>query len=447
MGVPVVRPGRLRLQRSPAPVRGNKSAPAIVNTCRAGRAESGRAAKSGDTRHCVNEIAPLHRAGVSPYSAQASRLEAHMLWSIHLGTVAGTAVRIHATFVLLLAFIWIVHYTSGGAAAAWDGTLFVTLIFGCVLAHEFGHIFAARRYGIRTPDVTLFPIGGVASLERIPDKPGQELVVALAGPAVNLVIAAAIILILGVTIEPARMLKLEDPAVSMAARVAGANLTLAVFNMLPAFPMDGGRVLRALLAMRLGFSRATAIAATIGQGFAFLLGFIGLFASPMLIFIAIFVYLAASSEAGQVALQETTRGLPAARGMVTDLVTLPAGATLDDAVEALLRSSQREFPVVDGAGHLRGLLTRENMIVALRAHGPAYPVIEAMMRDLPSLAHDAPLDEAHRLMRESGAPALAVLDASGRLSGLVTHENLAEMLMVRAAAPGYTFDRPAWARG
>jgi Zn-dependent protease len=150
--------------------------------------------------------------------------------------------------------------------AAIEGVVFIVLIFACVLAHEFGHIFAARRYGIGTPEVTLWPIGGVASLERIPEKPSEELVVALAGPAVNVVIAAVLLLFLGLSLDGAAMTELENPRASLLARVAAANIFLVVFNLIPAFPMDGGRVLRALLAMRMGRAEATRVAARIGQG-------------------------------------------------------------------------------------------------------------------------------------------------------------------------------------
>src|SRR5215218_11301370 len=216
-----------------------------------------------------------------------------MLWSIPIAVIAGTVVRIHITFLLFLIWIAGTQWQLGGQAAALDSVLFIVLLFACVLAHEFGHIFAARRYGIRTPEVTLWPIGGVASLERIPEKPSEELVVALAGPAVNVVIALAILLLLGATLGEAAMTELENPRAQLFARVAAANVFLVVFKLISAFPMDGGRVLRALLAMRMGRAEATRVAARVGQGAAFLFALAGLFVSPMLIVIGLFVYLAA----------------------------------------------------------------------------------------------------------------------------------------------------------
>jgi Zn-dependent protease/CBS domain-containing protein len=364
-----------------------------------------------------------------------------MPWSITLGRIAGTAVRIHVTFLILLAFIGLNHYRVGGAAAAIDGVLFITLIFGCVLLHEFGHILAARRYGVRTPDVTLWPFGGVASLERMPDKPSQELVVALAGPAVNVVIAAVLILILGATVDPQDLARLEDPSANLLARLASVNIVLVVFNMIPAFPMDGGRVLRALLAMKMGMARATALAASIGQALAFVFAFLGLFVNPMLIVIAVFVFMAASAEAQGEQIKALARGLRAQDAMVRSFESLPVSASVGEAVDALIGTSQREFPVLDASGRMVGLVTREDMIRALRTGGPEANVSESMRRDVPEAAAWSRLDEAFQKMQTTGAPAVAVTDAQGRLIGLVTPENIGEMLMVEAARPGFRFRR------
>lgn len=174
-----------------------------------------------------------------------------MGWSIRLFDVGGTVVRIHFTFFLLLAWIGAVHWLRGGPAEAVAGVVFIAILFLCVVLHEFGHVFAARRYGIKTPDVTLLPIGGVASLERMPEKPSQEIVVALAGPAVNLVIALVLVGILGARFDLSQMAQLEQAQSTLTGRVAAANVALLIFNLIPAFPMDGGRVLRALLALPL----------------------------------------------------------------------------------------------------------------------------------------------------------------------------------------------------
>src|SRR5215203_4873685 len=341
-----------------------------------------------------------------------------MLWSIPIVTIAGTVVRIHVTFLLFLVWIGAAQWRVGGREAALEGVVFLVLIFACVLAHEFGHIFAARRYGIRTPEVTLWPIGGVASLERIPEKPSEELIVALAGPAVNVVIAAVLIAVMGATPDSAAMTAMENPRAGLIPRLAAANIFLVVFNLIPAFPMDGGRVLRALIAMRAGRVEATRIAARIGQGAAFVFALLGLFTNPMLIVIGLFVYLAATAEAQHVAFNDGNRDLPVSAAMVRTFEALPPSATLDDAVDLMLRTSQHDFPVLDGSGHPRGLLTRDGLIVALRQGGAATPVLDVMARDLPFAGSREPFDAALARLNQTKAPALLILDESGRLVGL-----------------------------
>ena len=290
-----------------------------------------------------------------------------MSWSLNIGKMAGTVVRIHLTFLLFLAWIFAASYAPGGAATAWDSLVFMVLLFLCVLLHEFGHIFTARAFGVTTPYVTLLPIGGVAQLERIPGgavggiphrhrrAAGERRDHHRAGgysPARRCNRAP----------RP-RSTTLKIPLVD---RLAAVNLFLALFNMIPAFPMDGGRVLRALLASRFGYVRATEIAAAIGQFVAFALGFIGLLYNPILIFIAIFVYLAASSEAHMVALRAVSRGVPVSHAMMTQFATLTPQAHLDEAVQTLLHTSQSEFPVVDGAGKPVGVLGRGDLIRAIK---------------------------------------------------------------------------------
>jgi Zn-dependent protease/CBS domain-containing protein len=363
-----------------------------------------------------------------------------MGWSLNIGSVAGTAVRIHVTFLLFLAWIFGVSYMSGGPQAAWSGLLFMVLLFLCVLLHEFGHIFTARAFGVRTPDVILLPIGGVARLERIPEQPSQEFLIAIAGPAVNVAIAALLVLAGGASLDLNHFVSIESAIAGLVDRLAEVNLFLAVFNLIPAFPMDGGRVLRALLAARFGYVRATEIAASIGQGVAFLLGFLGLFGNPLLIFIAIFVYLAANSEAHLVAIRAISSGVPVTAAMMTQFATLTPDEHVDAAVETLLRTNQGEFPVVDSAGRPVGVLVRNDLIRALKERGPDAKVAEAMSGPLPTLGHRHCLDEAFRLLQEKSAPAVGIIDVAERLIGLVTSETIGEMLMVHRAMPaGFRF--------
>ncbi|MBM3522533.1 MAG: site-2 protease family protein [Alphaproteobacteria bacterium] len=357
-----------------------------------------------------------------------------MGWSLSLGRIFGTDVRVHVTFVLLIAWLGVAAWLRGGPAAAADAVAFIVAVFVCVLAHEFGHALMARRFGIATRDITLLPIGGVAGIERIPENPRQELLIALAGPAVNVVIATALLLLLGARIDAggsAAAFGAQD--LDLVSRLAVANVILVAFNLIPAFPMDGGRVLRALLSLRVDRARATAIAARVGQAIAFGLGFIGLFGNPILLFVALFVFLAASHESYAVALGEATRSATLGEATVTSFVSLASSADVGAAVDALLSTSQREFPVVDDAERLHGVLTRDGMIRALAEKGPRTPVVEVMERDVPIVNRRAPLALAVSKLQESGKPLIGIVDDRDRVVGLVTLENLAEYMMIRDA--------------
>jgi stage IV sporulation protein FB len=360
-----------------------------------------------------------------------------MGWSIPIFRVAGIHVRIHVTFVLLLAWLGYGYYVQGGSAEAAARLLFILLLFGCVLLHEFGHAFAAKAYGINTPDITLLPIGGVARLQRMPDKPMQELVVAIAGPAVNVAIALGLFLVIGFRGVSMNGATIEGPG--LLEKLMAINVVLVLFNLVPAFPMDGGRVLRALLATRLSYARATQIAAMVGQGCAFVFGFLGLFGNPMLIFIALFVYIGASQEATLAQMKDVSRGLPVSSAMVRDFRALPIDATLNEAVDALLATSQHDFPVVDEHGAVAGVLLRNDLISALRRNDPNLRAADVMRRNVPTVTTGTSFDEAFRVMQESNCPAVPVLDRMQRLVGLLTPENVSELMMVHAAMPKRRF--------
>jgi stage IV sporulation protein FB len=356
-------------------------------------------------------------------------------WSFLLGTYGGTEVRIHATFLLLLAFLgWQSALVEGFAAAI--GTLaFLVAIFTCVLLHEFGHVIAARRYGIHTPDITLLPIGGVARLERMPRKPSEELVVALAGPAVNVVIALGLFLGRGFTGIGGDLWD-ELRQGSFAAKLMAWNVVMVVFNMIPAFPMDGGRVLRAILAFFIDYVKATQVAASIGQAFAVFGAMVALFfaGNPLLLIIALFIFMGAGQEAAHVADQESIRGLRVRDAMVTNFQSLPHDAVLRDAVQFLVTGLQHDFPVLDERGGFRGMLSRTALISALAEHGASHPVSAVAQPCNIVLESRHQLNEALEKLRGSSCPALPVLDPlTGALVGLLTTENVAEMIMVRAA--------------
>jgi Zn-dependent protease/CBS domain-containing protein len=379
----------------------------------------------------------LRRAGRAAATAAKSRHSQSpaMKWSLRLGSVAGINVYMHWTFLLLVGWIFFSHLAQGhNVAMAVRGAVFIMAVFGCVVLHELGHALAARRYGIRTRDITLLPIGGLARLERMPEKPAQELVVALAGPAVNVVIAAALFLALAVLGALVNLFSLDLAGGSFLVNLMSVNVLLVVFNLLPAFPMDGGRVLRALLAAQMDYRRATHIAATVGQGMAILFALLGLFVlkNPLLLFIALFVYLGAQTEAEMVGVQQTLRGQSVRDAMMTRFRTLPAEATLDDAVRELLAGSQQDFPVVSGDA-LVGVLLRNDLVKAIAEGGRLARVESAMRRNCSVADPGEPLRAAFDRMRQGECGTLPVVE-NGRLVGLLTLENVGELLMIRQAA-------------
>lgn len=362
-----------------------------------------------------------------------------MRWSINLGSIAGTSIRIHLTFVLFLLWIGVSQYRLEGAAAAWDMLAFISLLFFCVVLHEFGHILMARRFGIKTRDVTLFPIGGIATMERIPREPSQELLVAIAGPMVNLVIAAVLMVALGAMITAEDLAHLDQSGSSLLMRLAAANLILMGFNLIPAFPMDGGRVLRALLAMRMGHTNATRTAASIGQGFAFILGFLGFIGNPVLIFIAIFIYIAAGAEADAVALRDVARDLTVEDAMMTSIIMIPENARIGDAVEHLLNTAMTDFPVVDQSGRPSGIVTRGAIVAALKTHGETFPIMNMMGAVEAVIREKQNLSKALDLFGTTLSPALIVTNDAGEVTGLLSRAAINDVAMIRSLQPHWDF--------
>lgn len=356
-----------------------------------------------------------------------------MGWSIRIARIAGTDVKIHLTFFLLLAWVAMTNYLSGGASGAIAGVVFIVALFACVLLHEFGHALTARLFGIPTPDITLLPIGGVARLQRMPDQPVQEILVAIAGPAVNVAIAAVLFLVLGVSGSPLRLDDFASPNAGLLQRLAAVNVALVLFNMLPAFPMDGGRVLRATLALFMRYAAATQVAARLGQALAFLFGLAGLFGNPLLIFIALFVYMAAAQESSYAQMKEAAEGLQVRDAMITRCLALKPETTLQQAVDTLLTTSQHEFPVLGAGGRVVGILTRDDMIAGYRNQGPSTAVQDVMHRDVPMISMQAPLERALREIQEHSCPALAAVDGQGRVAGLVTPETVGELILLHSA--------------
>ncbi len=360
-----------------------------------------------------------------------------MGWSLNLGTYAGTAVRIHFTFFLLLAWIGFSNAQTGGVPGAIDGMVFVSLVFACVLLHEFGHALAARRYGIKTPDITLLPIGGIARLERMPEDPGREVIVALAGPAVNVVLALVFIVLLGGNFSITSVEGFLQTQESMLGRLAFVNIVLVVFNLIPAFPMDGGRVLRAVLSLQFGRIKATQYAAYAGQALALGFGVLALMGgSPILILIAVFIFFAANAESQQVRMSAATSGRRAYHAVITRFESLAPHNTARDAGNMLLTTTQQEFPVLDAERTVLGFVTRAGLIKALREQGPDTSVIQFMEREVETISAHAALESAIDALRSSPARCVAVKDDDGRFVGYISAENLTELFMLADARGG-----------
>jgi Zn-dependent protease/CBS domain-containing protein len=356
-----------------------------------------------------------------------------MGWSWRLGRVLGIDVFVHFTFLLLLAWVLIIHYfVRQNWGDALEEVLFIVIVFGTVLLHEFGHALAARRYGIPTRDITLLPIGGLARLERMPEDPKQELVVALAGPAVNVFLAAGLFLWLAGTGNPPTIMgHFAEFSDSLLVRLFHVNVWLVLFNLLPAFPMDGGRVLRALLAMRLDYVQATQIAASVGQGMALLFGFLGLFGNPLLIFIALFVWIGASQEASMVLMKSSLAGIPVSRAMVKDFRTVAPNESLQQKVQELLAGFQQDFPVLEGE-RIVGVLTRSDIVGALKGQGDQATVRDAMQEQFET-AHPAEMLDAVLARIQAGQYHALPVVRDGNLVGFLTMDNVGEFLAFQAA--------------
>lgn len=357
-----------------------------------------------------------------------------MKWSVRLGRFFGIDVFLHFTFLLFFAWLgysaWL--RSGGNTIQTLETVALLAGVFTCVVLHEYGHALTARKFGIGTHDITLLPIGGLARLERMPSNPRQELLVAIAGPAVNVVIAAAIALWLLVSGQPVLQFHMGVISGSFLRALMAFNITMILFNMLPAFPMDGGRVLRALLAMRMPYPKATRAAATVGQGMAVIFGFAGLMLPGwhMLLIIAFFVWIGASNEAQDAEEDALLSGLTARDAMMTDFRVLDPSQTAKQTAGDIVRGSQVDFPVVSG-GELVGLVTSMGVFRALETDGNA-PLSSFMSAAPAPCAPTDVLDGAVQNLHASTLPLMPVMEG-GKLVGLLTRDNLMEVILIRRA--------------
>ncbi len=356
-----------------------------------------------------------------------------MKWSWKLGEVAGIGIFMHSTFLILIIWIGVSYWrVEQSAIAVVEGVGFILALFGCVVLHELGHAFAARAFGIQTRDITLLPIGGVARLERMPEDPWQEFIVALAGPFVNVLIAAILFVGLFVTGSLGALDDLIATSGSFLMRLMFVNIVLVVFNLIPAFPMDGGRVLRAILASQMDYAKATRIAATVGQTIAIALGFLGLISNPVLVLIALFVWIGAGYEAASVTLRSAVSGITAKVVMLTHYETLTPEDSVHDAVDLTLRGSQKDFPVIDNQGTVIGVLTQSGMLKAITSTGPDTQVVDAMIRDVQPTTTGEMLESLLVRLKDEECQTVPVVE-QGQLVGIVTMENVSEFLRIQQA--------------
>ncbi len=371
-----------------------------------------------------------------------------MSWSMKLFTIRGIAVKVHLTFVLIL--VWAAYRWANSSGAGAQGALFgvvaTLLLFAAVTLHELGHSFQALKFGVRVRDITLMPMGGLAQMERIPEKPSDELRIAIAGPLVNFAIAALLIG-LGALLQMRSVISLQELSQSvgrvnwqgMLSYLTIANLALGVFNLIPAFPMDGGRVLRALLAMRMDHTRATRIAANIGQGLAFLLGLWGFMSgSYTLLLIAIFVWMGAGQESRDVVVKDVLRDIKVRQAMTRNPQTLKANDTLAKAAELTLSTAQADFPILEwGTGKLVGMLGEKELLGGLQKHGGTAPIREVMHSTIPAIDSDELLYLALEKMVKSRMRAAPVVDQQGQLVGLLTTADVNEAYRLFSAGQKY----------
>lgn len=351
--------------------------------------------------------------------------------ALYIGSVAGIRIFIHWTFIILIG--WIIFNNLGkglgGTEILWS-ILFVLTIFACVTLHELGHALAAKRFRIKTRDITLLPIGGVAQMESIPEKPKEELIVALAGPAVNLVIFALLFFILPRQAEDLLQFQNIGPANFLYALMF-VNMWLALFNLIPAFPMDGGRVFRALLAFRMNRSKATRIAAGLGQFLAMGFVFLGFFYNPFLVFIGLFIFLGAQAEAQQTETQSLLRGFTVRDALLEEVPHMPADATIRNAADRLLQGQNKNF-LVKNAGKPEGTIGRDEIIKALGDLGEQASVREAMRKDLMYVSPEMPVEEAWKMMLQQNQN-FALVGSDGNIMGALDTDNIAEFVMIRSA--------------
>lgn len=358
--------------------------------------------------------------------------------SLKLFSVRGIDIRVHLTFPLIL--LWAAFQFGvlggGGLVGALFGITSISLLFVLVTLHELGHSFAALHYGVPVERITLLPIGGVAQLSHMPDKPKQELVIALAGPAVN--VALAILLggtavLFNISLTNPLTSGISLTFASLFSYIFYYNAILALFNMIPAFPMDGGRVLRAALAMKLDYGRSTQIAASIGRALAVLFGIYGLFNGQFFsVLIAIFIYSGATQEARMVQFRERLRGYTVQQAYNNQVPVLDPADSLRNVVNWTARGLT-DFPVAHFGTYV-GFLGNERLLSALQEGGPDQTVASVMARDVQPVSLTTDLFDVQQRLSHERLSALPVVEY-GRIVGIISGRHIQQMLRLATMRP------------
>jgi Zn-dependent protease/CBS domain-containing protein len=354
-----------------------------------------------------------------------------MRWSVNIGKIFGINFRIHVTFFLLLFFIFVSVLNQQGFDKAVLATVFICAVFICVLIHEIGHSLIARHFGKEAKSITLLPIGGVAVMEEIPEKPKQEIAMSIVGPLINLFIAGVLYVLVGSWTGIGVPNLYPESARVFLGNLIGVNIMLAIFNLIPAFPMDGGRVLRGILALNMDYVRATSLAVAIGQVLALLFIFFGIFFNWWLALIGLFLYLGAGSEKQQVALRSVLHEVPAFEAMTTDFISLRPEEPISHALEHFYHGCQEDFPVISENG-IEGILTRDRILAIIHEKGLDVPVSEVMDRSYTSVSSKTPLDDVYKQLQSTQKTAVAVVDEN-QLKGMVCLDGISRYFMVKTA--------------
>ncbi len=367
-----------------------------------------------------------------------------MRWSYRIARIFGIDVRVHISFLLIVAYfaaMWGLG-EPGGVSGALYGAVMVLLLFVLVVVHELSHSRVAQHYGIEVKSITLLPIGGLASMEEIPQDPRRELAISIAGPLSNIVMAVIMLVLAPVFFDSSEFFSgealrksLQEPSVQGAyLYLLSANILLAVFNLLPAFPMDGGRVFRDILALRMERHRATRIAVAVGRAVALLLGLWGILGGGIfLLLIAIFIYFGAQAEGRGDQVKGALGDLLVGQAVTTDVGVAHPGQTIGELAARLFHTYQTDFPVVDVDGEVVGMVTRDRLITMLGQHGAEFPVVDTMRTDFPVGRLSDRVYDVFERMRAGGVRAMPVIER-GRLVGMLSLEDISEVLALLSAA-------------